>query len=114
METIGRIRTIAFDKTGTLTCGRPEVTDVLVLSGSERTVLGLAASVESGSSHPTASAIIARAKADGIPVRPAAQAHSIPGRSITARIAGRMVSVASSRHMAPAAELPAEAAHFIA
>ena len=48
LEAIGQVRTFAFDKTGTLTEGRPRVTDVLALSGSERTLLGLAA----GSNRP--------------------------------------------------------------
>ncbi|MBI0539816.1 HAD family hydrolase, partial [Roseomonas sp. KE2513] len=71
LEAIGRIRTVAFDKTGTLTEGRPRVTDLLALNGSERTMLGLAAAVENGSSHPLGRAILERAEADGIPLRPA-------------------------------------------
>jgi magnesium-transporting ATPase (P-type) len=43
LEVIGRVRITAFDKTGTLTQGKPRVTDVLALSGTERSVLGLAA-----------------------------------------------------------------------
>lgn len=43
LEVIGRVRIAAFDKTGTLTQGKPRVTDVLALSGTERSVLGLAA-----------------------------------------------------------------------
>lgn len=66
LETIGRIRTVAFDKTGTLTEGRPRVTDLLALSGPERTMLGLAAAVENGSSHPLGRAILDRAEAEGI------------------------------------------------
>jgi Cd2+/Zn2+-exporting ATPase len=69
LEAIGRVRAVAFDKTGTLTEGRPRVTDVLALSGPERTVLGLAAAVENGSSHPLGRAILERAEA-GVVVRP--------------------------------------------
>ncbi len=86
LEQIGRVRMVAFDKTGTLTRGRPEVTDIVPLSGTERVVLGLAAAVEQGSNHPLAEAILARAAADGIPLRPATQARWVPGRAMTARL----------------------------
>ena len=81
---MGRIRTVAFDKTGTLTEGRPRVTDVLVLNGSERTMLGLAASVENGSSHPLGRAILERAAADTIPLRPTKNPLTTPGRAVEA------------------------------
>ncbi len=114
LETIGRVRTVAFDKTGTLTQGRPEVTDILTLSGSERVVIGLAASVEKGSSHPLAHAILARAEADGIPFRPATQARSIAGRAMTAKIAGKIVTVGSPRHFARTVALSTEIADTVA
>ena len=114
LETIGRVRTVAFDKTGTLTQGRPEVTDVVTLSGRERVVIGLAASVEKESSHPLAHAILARAEADGIPLRPATQARSIPGRAMTAKIAGKIVTVGSPRHFAQTVALSAEVADTVA
>ncbi len=105
LETIGRVRTVAFDKTGTLTRGLPAVTDVFSVSGEERTLLGLAASVENGSSHPLAHAILARAGDDGIPLRPATQVNSIAGQSVTANVAGTVVTVGSPLHVAPPAEL---------
>jgi Zn2+/Cd2+-exporting ATPase len=114
LETIGHVRTIAFDKTGTLTRGQPEVTDIVTLSGSERVVLGLAASVESGSNHPLAHAILARARADGIPLRPATQARSLPGQAMTAKIAGKVVTVGSPRYVARIVAQPAEVAGVIA
>ena len=114
LETIGHVRTIAFDKTGTLTRGRPEVTDIITLSGTERVVLGLAASVEKGSSHPLAHAILARAEADGIPLRPAAQARSVPGKAVTAKVAGKIVTVGSSRHFAGTIALTTEVADTVA
>jgi len=114
LETIGRVRTVAFDKTGTLTQGRPEVTDIVTLSGRERVVIGLAASVEKESSHPLARAILARAEADGIPLRPATQARSIPGRAMTAKIAGKIVTVGSPRHFAQTVGLSSEVADTVA
>jgi Cd2+/Zn2+-exporting ATPase len=109
LETIGRVRAVAFDKTGTLTEGRPRVTDVLALSGSERTLLGLAAAVENGSSHPLGRAILERAEADGIPLRPAKDSRAIPGKAVEAVVTGKRVTVGSPSHAAEQAPLPAEA-----
>jgi Cd2+/Zn2+-exporting ATPase len=114
LETIGRVRAVAFDKTGTLTRGEPHVTDLHVFSGSERTLLGLAASAENGSSHPIARAILARATADGIPLRPALSARVLPGQAVTAQITGKLVAVGSSRYAAAATTLSAEAWDAIA
>jgi Cd2+/Zn2+-exporting ATPase len=114
LETIGRIRAVAFDKTGTLTEGRPRVTDVLALSGSERTMLGLAAAVENGSSHPLGRAILERADADGIPLRPAKDSRAIPGKAVEAVVTGKRVTVGSPSHAAEQAPLPGDAARAVA
>ncbi|WP_174451910.1 heavy metal translocating P-type ATPase [Azospirillum baldaniorum] len=98
LEAIGKVRTIAFDKTGTLTLGQPRVTDIVPLDGSERTLLGLAATVESGSAHPLARAILERAMADGVPLRPARDRKAVPGRAVQAVIGGRLIEVGSPRH----------------
>jgi Cd2+/Zn2+-exporting ATPase len=65
LEEAGRLSVIAFDKTGTLTRGIPEVTDYFPL-GSERELLGIAAALEKNSGHPLASAILTKAKNEGI------------------------------------------------
>jgi Cd2+/Zn2+-exporting ATPase len=106
LEMIGRVHAVAFDKTGTLTRGQPTVTDVVAFSGAERTVLGLAASVESGSSHPIARAILERAAADAIPLRPASNARAIPGHAAMATITGKQITVGSPRFAAEQAPLP--------
>ncbi|WP_247887396.1 heavy metal translocating P-type ATPase [Azospirillum sp. SYSU D00513] len=100
LEAIGRVRTVAFDKTGTLTAGRPQITDLLPLGGTERTLLGLAAAVENGSSHPLARAILDRAALDAVPLRPARDRRALPGRAAQASVGGRLVEVGSPRHAA--------------
>ena len=116
LEVIGRVRTVAFDKTGTLTAGRPRVSDIVVFApdASERSLLGLAAAVESGSSHPIARAILDRASADGVPLRPTRDARAIPGKAVSATVMGQTVLVASPRHAAESARLGPEAERGIA
>ena len=57
LELTGRARTVVLDKTGTITKGQPEVTDVIPISVSERELISLAWSLESGSEHPLARAV---------------------------------------------------------
>ena len=107
LKQIGRTKAIALDKTGTLTEGRPRVTDIVPLARSERQVLSLAAALETGSSHPLASAILERAKAAGAPVPPAADASALSGRGVTGRVGGEAVflgSPAESAARVPLAE----------
>ncbi len=104
LEAIGAAQTVAFDKTGTLTEGRPCVTDVIPLrkGTDERRVLAYAASVEEGSAHPLARAIVAAAKERAVAVPPAADARAVPGRAVEATVGGRRVAVGSPRHAAEA------------
>lgn len=98
LETMGRVRTVAFDKTGTLTAGRPVVTDVLDINGDAAGVLALAASVETGSTHPIARAIVERANKLGLALQRADNTHAIAGKAMAATIAGRNVLVGSPRY----------------
>ena len=99
LETIGKAVTVAFDKTGTLTAGRPRVTDIVPLPGTdEAALLAAAASVEAGSAHPLARAILEAAVARGIAVPAARQAGAVPGKAATALVEGRKVAVGSPRY----------------
>lgn len=62
LENLGKLKGVAFDKTGTLTQGKPQVSDVIALEGTEREVLQLAYSLEQFSTHPLAKAVTQKAK----------------------------------------------------
>ena len=94
LEELARVRLVAFDKTGTLTYGRPRVVAVEPFNGyAEGQVLGLAAAVEAGSSHPLAAAIKAEAKSQGIDPVSGAGATEAAGLGMQARVGGRAVLV---------------------
>ncbi len=97
LEGLRKITTIAFDKTGTLTEGKPVVTDIVSFGRDERQVLALAAALESGSSHPLAVAILARAAADKAPIPPTAAAKAIAGKGVTGKVGGEEISVLSAQ-----------------
>ena len=88
LENIGRITAAAFDKTGTLTKGKPQVTDVIGFGRSAADVLRLAAALETGSSHPLAAAILARAKADNVTPPIAEDGQAVGGKGVTGRAEG--------------------------
>jgi Cd2+/Zn2+-exporting ATPase len=88
LENIGRITAAAFDKTGTLTEGKPKVTDVIGFGRAETDVVRLAAALETGSSHPLAAAILARAKADNITPPAAVDGAALGGEGVTGQVDG--------------------------
>jgi len=89
LESIGRIRALAVDKTGTITRGEPEVVEIIPLSGMpEEEILRRAAAIDTHSSHPLASAVVAAARARNLPFEAADDYRSVTGRGATATIAG--------------------------
>ncbi|QIH74597.1 cadmium-translocating P-type ATPase [Brevundimonas mediterranea] len=95
LETLGKITAIAFDKTGTLTAGKPVVTDLVAGSHDSSALLSLAAALETGSSHPLALAILARAEADAISAPPAAATHAIAGEGVEGEVGGERIFLGS-------------------
>jgi Cu+-exporting ATPase len=77
-----RVRAVAFDKTGTLTEGRPDVRDVSAPGGDPARALALAAAVEAASEHALGRAIVAAARARGLPALPARDVRVVPGRGV--------------------------------
>lgn len=82
LENVGKITAAAFDKTGTLTEGKPRVTDIVGFGRGENEVLGLAAALEQGSSHPLARAILQRAGELKVHVAGIATVKAIGGKGL--------------------------------
>ena len=94
LETVEKITTLVFDKTGTLTEGKPKLRVVSAMSPwSETDLLRLAASVERGSEHPVASAIVGGAEARGLVLEPVAGFTSKAGKGVMATVATKKVAV---------------------
>lgn len=90
------VRAIVFDKTGTLTLGKPQVTDVYTAPGcTEKGLLLAAASVESASEHPLATAIVSYARKREVTLQPITGFTAIAGKGASAKIAGEEVAVGS-------------------
>jgi heavy metal translocating P-type ATPase len=101
LENLGRARTMVLDKTGTLTAGRPAVTELLTAPewpGTE--VLRLAASADQLSPHVLAEAVVAAARARGLPLSMPVDVTEEPGRGVTAAVDGTRVRV-GKRNAAP-------------
>jgi Cd2+/Zn2+-exporting ATPase len=98
LERTGRVRCIAFDKTGTLTHGRPEVVEIVPLNGmASAAVVSLAASVERGSDHPIAHAILQFARSSSIDVPASTDVAALAGLGAEGRVHGDRVVLGNHR-----------------
>jgi Cu+-exporting ATPase len=92
LEVLEKVDTLVVDKTGTLTEGKPRLMSVLALPGvSENEFLHLAASLERGSEHPLAAAIVAGAQARGLELTEVHNFASSTGKGVTGEVNGRQV-----------------------
>ncbi len=100
LQTLERVNTLVVDKTGTLTEGKPRLVAVTPIEGwSENDLLRFAASVERGSEHPVAAAIVRGAEERGVTLADAADFQSTTGRGVVAVVDGRRVAVGNARLM---------------
>src|SRR5262249_3447799 len=98
LERFEKIDTLVVDKTGTLTEGKPRVVAVIPAQDfDEDTILSLAATLEQGSEHPLAAAIIAAARERGMKIDAASEFRSITGKGVTGHIGQSQVAVGNAR-----------------
>lgn len=99
LEKVNRLDTLVFDKTGTVTEGQPKVTDCWVVTTpdiNEETLLQWAASVEMGTNHPLASAIVKAAQEKGISLLATSEEETKAGLGISATIEEQRVVVGNA------------------
>ncbi len=100
LEVMEKIDTLVVDKTGTLTEGRPRLAAVQATAGfDEDTVLRLAASLERGSEHPLAEAIVRDAEARDLELAKAGDFESITGQGVRGQVDGRAVALGNRKLM---------------
>jgi heavy metal translocating P-type ATPase len=103
LEALSTVDTVVFDKTGTLTTGSPGVVQVLPIEGLTGDELLIhAAAAEAYSEHPLGQAIVAHARALGLPVGTAEDFAYRPGFGVTATVAGKAVAAGNRRLVADA------------
>jgi Cu+-exporting ATPase len=97
LETFAKVDTLIVDKTGTLTVGKPELVAVLPEPGHEEAeVLRLAASLERGSEHPLAEAIVRGAEARGLDLTAAEDFEAVAGKGVKGVVDGKIVALGNA------------------
>ena len=100
IEVMRKVDTLVVDKTGTLTLGKPKLVSVQAASEwTEDGLLRLAASLERGSEHPLAAAIVAGAEERGVPLVQVEGFESLTGKGVVGRIDGHDVALGNRRLM---------------
>jgi Cu+-exporting ATPase len=97
IEHLRKVDTLVVDKTGTLTEGRPVLTAVEAVQGEdEARLLRLAASLERGSEHPLAAAIVKGAEARVVALAPVGEFEAVPGKGVRGRVEGSHVALGTA------------------
>jgi P-type Cu+ transporter len=92
LQQAGKVTTVVLDKTGTVTQGKPAVTHLIAVNGwEEAALLRMAASVEAGSEHPLAAAVMESARARGVQLAAASEFNAVSGHGVHAVIEGKSV-----------------------
>jgi len=101
LERLEKVDVLLVDKTGTLTAGRPVLTRVEPLAPfDEAGLLRLAASLEKGSEHPLAAAVVAGAAARGVALAEVHGFRAVPGRGVAGQVDGRAVALGTAAFLA--------------
>ena len=101
LQSASKITAMVLDKTGTITAGAPSITDIIITDKaySEKELLTLAASIESGSEHPLAEAIVDSALEQGIALESVSDFHAITGQGVQANIKGQQLLFGNQKLM---------------
>ena len=111
LETFERIDTIVVDKTGTLTEGKPRLTATVPAVGhTDDELLGVAASLEKGSEHPLASAILSGAVSHGVTMPGSSEFRALAGKGVVGKVAGRSAALGNERLLAELGVAPGDLA----
>jgi Cu+-exporting ATPase len=101
LEAMEKVDTLIVDKTGTLTEGKPKVASVAASPGfTEDDVLRFAASLERGSEHPLAAAIVAAAEAKHLTLTAASKFQSVTGKGVQGVVGGRRLALGNASLLA--------------
>jgi len=96
LELLEKVDTLVVDKTGTLTEGKPKLVSVVAEGVDEARLLLLAASLERGSEHPLAAAVVSGAEARGVVPTAARDFRSVTGKGVTGRVGGAEVALGNA------------------
>jgi Cu+-exporting ATPase len=99
LERAHKVDAVIFDKTGTLTEGRPRLVSLHAMRSTEDELLRLAASVQQGSEHPLARAVLDRAAERGVKLEPVSDFRSFTGRGVAGTVGGRQIAIGNARFM---------------
>ena len=98
IEHMRKVDTLVVDKTGTLTEGKPKLVAVETANGFDRaSLLRTAASLERGSEHPLAAAIVKGAESEGVQLVPVEDFDSLTGRGVKGRVDGSLVALGNRK-----------------
>ncbi len=97
LELAHSLNIVAFDKTGTLTEGHPEVVGLQTIGIGEKELVAMAASLQKGSEHPLAKAVLRYAIKSGVDSQSALEVKALPGRGIEGRVGTRFLRLGSLR-----------------
>jgi len=98
LEVMEKVDTLVVDKTGTLTEGKPRLLSIDTGAGhAESEVLRLAASLEQGSEHPLAGAIVAAAQQKGLRLGAVEEFRSVTGKGVVGHVEGRTVTLGNQK-----------------
>jgi len=99
LEIAHKVTVVGFDKTGTLTEGKPRLVAFEAADGDTAALLVAGASIQAGSEHPLARAVLDAARDAGAQARVASGVRALPGRGVAASVDGRELRLGSSRLM---------------